>query len=129
KLHRPEVDCANAKNPWNQPFRGNDAPQIRGHHHGCDNIRGGKERSELSARNQLDVAQGRAFTFGLTIREAGRLPARKPRRNQALITIWSLVHPPAVPPVTSGVAKERLRAVKAVPFPASLYPKLLTSVS
>jgi hypothetical protein len=120
KLHRPEIDCANAKNPWNQPFRGNHAPQVRGHHHGCDNIRGGEEGSELGARNQLDVAQGRAFIFGLTIREPGRFPARKPRRNQALITIWSLVHPPAVPPVTSGVDKERLRAVKAVAVMPSL---------
>ena len=29
-------------------------------------------------------------------REAGRLPAGKPGRNQALIAIWSFVHPPAV---------------------------------
>ena len=73
---------------------------------GGDNVGGGEERGELGARNQLHVAQRRAFRFGLTGRQTRRLPAGKSGRNQALITIWSLVHPPAVSRTKSGLDKE-----------------------
>src|SRR6185369_3801001 len=92
------------------------APQAGGHHYGGDDIGGGEERRELGARNQLNVAQRRAFSFGLPAREARRFTARKPGRNQALITIWCLVHPLAAPRLRDGVDKERLRPVKAVLF-------------
>src|SRR6185295_1378294 len=117
KLHRDEVDSGDSEDPRQKIFGRGATPQVRRHHQGGDDVGGSEEGCELGARDQLDVAQRRAFGFGTARGETRRLPAGKPRRNQALITIWSLVHPPAVPPEPRAVDEERLRAVKADHFP------------
>ena len=85
---------------WARPL-----PQIGEHHQGGDDIGGGEERRELRARDQLDVAQRRAFRFRLARREARRFPAGKASRNQTLVPIRSFVHPPAVPRVRAAYPK------------------------
>ena len=52
---------------------------------------------------------GELSEFGLARREARRFPAGKPSRNQALITIWSFVHPPAVPRAEARLRQRELK--------------------
>ena len=87
-------------------------PQDGSHHQRADNVSGREERRQLGARDQLDVLEGRAFTFAAATGQAERLPSRKPGRDHPFVAIRCFVHPPAVIRVTSGVTKERLRAVK-----------------
>ncbi len=112
ELHRAEIEAGDSERPRQEPGGGDLVPQVDGHHQRGDDVGGGEERGELGARNELHVAQGRAFGIGLATGEAGRFTARKPGRNQSLVSIWSFVHPPAVSRMRAGVDKDRLRAVK-----------------
>ncbi len=97
--HCREIDAADRKCPGNQQRRRRHVPQVRGQHQRSHDVGGREEWRELSARNQLHVAQRRTFGFDPASRETSRFTTGKLGRNQALITIWCFVHPPAVPPV------------------------------
>ena len=105
ELHRGDVHHRDGDEPRHDPGR-REAPQVGDHHQGGDDVGSGKEGGELGARDQLHVAQRRRFGFGPAGCEPGRFTARKTGRNQALIPIWSFVHPPAVPLPTCGLDKE-----------------------
>ena len=63
------------------------------HHQRGDDVGGGEERRQLGARDQLHVAQRRAFAVAFAAGQAERFAARKARRNHPLVAIRSFVHP------------------------------------
>ena len=75
------------------------------------------------AERAKSAARRAAANFRIRSSRAAR-PADSPPgssgRNQTLITIWSFVHPPAVPPVRMQVDEESLRAVKELAARSSL---------
>ncbi len=56
-------------------------------------VGGGEKWSELTAGNQLRVAQRTAALVALARRYAQRFAVGQARRNHTLVTVWSLVHP------------------------------------
>jgi len=97
ELQSAQIHAGHGQSPGKEPGRRHGFPQAGDHHQRSDDVGGSKEGRELGARDQLHVAQGRAFGLGVPSREARRFTARKPGRNHALIAIWCFVHPPVVP--------------------------------
>ena len=92
-LHGDEIDDADGAGPRQQPCDRDLAPQDGHHHQRGENVGGGKERRQLGARDQLHVAQRRAFAIAFATGQAERFAARKARRNHPLVAIRSFVHP------------------------------------
>ncbi len=109
ELHQDEIDDPDAGGPGQQPVDRDHAPQVRDEDQGGNDVGGGEEWSELSAGDHLDVAQRRGFRLSLARGDARRFPAGKPRGHHPLVTIWSLVHPPAVPRPKAGLKQRELK--------------------
>ena len=71
-----------------------------------------RRRRRARAARARSAGRRAAASFpdsSLARREAGQFPAGKSSRNQALIPIWSFVHPPAVPRARTRISQRELK--------------------